>query len=613
MRIHSILLDVLPMPALVALALSSPMVDAKPAAAGPPSLVVSNLHDAGIVHSGFVVGTASGAGPMTVEVSLDGGAVMPAKGRKNWKFKLPSGLDTWKENSAHTIVVRATDDAGNATSRTLGVRKGNNQDVNGDGFPDLLVGDPTFGGNRGRVYLFYSSGSNGVPTNPVIDENNRTPGQHVIGGAFGEGDQLFGTSVALADVNGDGYADLVVGAPASFNGAGRIYVFYPFASTDPDGVTLTGNATGTSTQLSGDEDHPAFGTSVAAGDITGDGLADVVAGAVGSATQDGRVYVFHSEFHKNAKRSGIMAPTVFSADAAIDPETGGTHFGQAVAVGDVNGDGFADVLVGANLFGGDAHQGKMYVFHAAANGTGVPAPGVDQDGVPTTTAAAADTHIVGENTSELGTSVAMGDVSSDGFLDVIGGGPAFGGSRGRVYMFYSAGAAGVPTNPVIDENDNTPGQHVIGGRFDATPNLYGTSVAVADVDGDGLADLIVGAPAANSGQGVVYVHFENAQSNGTASITDGNAINSNLRFNGNSSHPSFGKSVSALDVNGDGTADVVGAAVDGGPVTGTVYVFNSTPGKRDNASVNNIGAFLSDANTTITAELGGSFGSCIAR
>ena len=102
-------------------------------------------------------------------------------------------------------------------------------------------------------------------------------------------------------MNGDGRADLIVGAPASFNGAGRIYVFYPFASNDPDGVTLTGNATGTSTQLSGDEDHPGFGTAVAAGDITGDGLADVIASAIGSDTLDGRVYIFHAH-----RRGGII-------------------------------------------------------------------------------------------------------------------------------------------------------------------------------------------------------------------------------------------------------------------------------------------------------------------
>jgi hypothetical protein len=196
-------------------------------------------------------------------------------------------------------------------------------DVNGDGFPDLLVGGPALGGNRGRVYLFYSAGIRGVPTAPAIDENNNTPGQHVIGGEFGAGAQRFGSSVAIDEVSGDGLAELVVGAPASAAGAGRVYVFYPIASANPDGVTLPGNATGTSTGIFGDAANPAFGTSVATGDVNGDGFADVIGGAAG------RAYVFHSALNVRGER-GINAPTVFSADTAISGEVGAT-FGASVA------------------------------------------------------------------------------------------------------------------------------------------------------------------------------------------------------------------------------------------------------------------------------------------
>ena len=98
-------------------------------------MTIDNLHDNGIVHSGFVVGSAAAATKVTVEVALDGGAFAAAKGSKHWNFKLPTGLATWKDNSAHTIAVRATDTAGNTTTATVNVRKGNNQDVNGDGFP----------------------------------------------------------------------------------------------------------------------------------------------------------------------------------------------------------------------------------------------------------------------------------------------------------------------------------------------------------------------------------------------------------------------------------------------------------------------------------------------
>ena len=201
-----------------------------------------------------------------------------------WKFKFPTGTAGWKDNSAHTVDVRATDSDGNVTSiPTLSVHKGANQDVDGDGFADVLVGAPAFDNNRGRVYLFYSSkDGSGVPS--TGDANNLDdPKVKVIGGEIGAGPQAFGASTAMADVNGDGFADLIVGAPASLGGAGHLYVFYAIEVAPGSALVVQGNATGTSTQLSGDDDRfLGLGTSVAAGDVNGDGVADVMAGAPGT-------------------------------------------------------------------------------------------------------------------------------------------------------------------------------------------------------------------------------------------------------------------------------------------------------------------------------------------
>jgi hypothetical protein len=570
----------------------------------PPVLAVGNLVDGGAVHSGVLVGTARDvSGILSVEVSLDGGPFTAAAGTASWRFTFPTGLNTWKENSAHTIVVRATDRAGNAATRTLSVRKGNNRDVNGDGFTDVLVGGPTFGGNRGRVYLFYSSGPRGVPTDPVIDENNNSAGQHVIGGEFGAGPQLFGASVALADVNADGLADLIVGAPAAFNGAGRIYVFYPIRSANPDGVTLPGNATGTRTGIAGDAAHPGFGASVAAGDINGDGLADVVAGAVRDATQAGRAYAFLAEFNAtNPDQSGLMAPTVFGAHTLIRAEGADDRLGQAVALGDVNGDGFADVVLGAN--GGP--QGKAYVFLSTPYGL----PASEMEGtVPAVGAGAADTRIVGENASRFGTAVAAGDVNGDGFQDVLVGGPALGGNRGRVYLFYSAGIKGVPTGPVIDENNNTAGQHVIGGEFGAGEQRFGAAVAIGEVSGDGLAELVVGAPASAAGAGRVYVFYPIRSANPDGVTLPGNATGTSTGIFGDAANPAFGTSVAIGDVNGDGFADVMGGAPQS--ATGRAYVFHSALNVRGERGINAPTVFSAD--TRISGEVGATFGASIAR
>jgi hypothetical protein len=129
----------------------------------------------------------------------------------------------------------------------------------------------------------------------------------------------FGISVASAgDVNGDGYADVVVGAYGYSSNTGRAYIYYGGSSMDSTAdVTMTGEAT-----------YNSFGISVAsAGDVNGDGYADVVVGAYGYATNTGRAYIYYG---------GSSMDTV--ADVTMTGETTNTYFGRSVAsAGDVNG------------------------------------------------------------------------------------------------------------------------------------------------------------------------------------------------------------------------------------------------------------------------------------
>src|SRR5215216_3384306 len=216
-------------------------------------------------------------------------------------------------------------------------------DVNGDGYPDVIVGSwtsdvPT--GDAGSAYVYFGG--------PQADG---VPDLTLHGQAF---DDNFGTSVAAAgDMNGDGYGDLIVGAwrAVSSTRTGRAYVYFGGANPDaiPD-LIVSGEAI---------NDH--FGVAVCSGgDLNGDGFSDIVVGASGypSGAGAGRAYVYFG---------GSVPNNV--VDARLTGSANGDAFGFAIASGDVNGDGKPDLLVGAPGAGG---TGRAYLYFGGSNfGTNV--------------------------------------------------------------------------------------------------------------------------------------------------------------------------------------------------------------------------------------------------
>ncbi|HLP10962.1 MAG TPA: FG-GAP-like repeat-containing protein [Flavobacteriales bacterium] len=391
-------------------------------------------------------------------------------------------------------------------------------DINSDGFSDLIVSAAyyTNGSDReGKVFL-YEGGVGGLsPVAAWSYESN-------FSGAY------FGESISWAgDVNGDGFGDVIIGADRS-NGfwhpnLGRAYVFH-------------GSSTGLSTltiMLSGTFHNGFFGVGVSgAGDVNGDGFADVVIGANGlmnPSFREGAIYIYYGS------QSGI-SPTLYTL---IESNLPNTELGISVcSAGDVNGDGFSEVIAGAYLFDkttapAASNAGAFYVYYGSPENIG-------NKPLPSTPFTALQSEAA---TGNFVTTV--GDVNGDGFSDMAVGASNYDNSivnTGMVYVFngsqegYSSSPSAVLTGP---PNANA---------------FFGCSIGAAgDVNGDGFSDVIVGASGYNSGptasEGAAFIYL------GTST-----GINTNyfLKLEGNSTNAQFGFSVAgAGDVNGDGYSDVI--------------------------------------------------------
>ncbi|WP_371670885.1 FG-GAP-like repeat-containing protein [Streptomyces sp. NBC_00289] len=394
-------------------------------------------------------------------------------------------------------------------------------DFNGDGYRDIAVSAPlaAVGGKSraGQIAVMYGSPS-GLRTagRTLISQNSAgVPGS-------AETNDFFGTSTAAGDFNGDGYADLAVGAPGEDVGS----------DTDGGAVTIVwgsaaGLAGGTTVADPSPSGQDSFGKSLAAGDFDPDGKTDLASGGTSA-----KVWVFRGGFTKAGGNGGRYYAT---ARIVKGTDAGALH----LATGDFNGGGGDDLIVGG--YDADTNFSTNVLIYASPTGTKL------EDGSQEDLAAGmiSDT---GDLNGDGKDDVVIGETWDDGIPGAVKGGK-IGVVYGNDYSSYTVHSIGQDTAGVPSAAE--------------TDDRFGWEVSVGDINGDGYADVAVSAPAENltttgasvGDTGAVTVLYGSASGVTAAGSQYFHQDTAGIP-GGNEKSDYFGGEVFLSDVNGDKKADL---------------------------------------------------------
>jgi hypothetical protein len=426
-------------------------------------------------------------------------------------------------------------------------------DFNGDGFLDLVVAAPNEAvaadpddapGVRAGTVFVYLGGPTGLRPGQRIDQSEV--------GTNEDGDR-FASALAAGDFDADGIDDLAIGVPGeALQGgprSGFVFVFRGSAQglVFQAGIDQTSVAIAPGVRATNDAGDR-FGAALAAADFNGDDVTDLAVGAPGEAVvpgvPSGAVFVF-----RGARGDGLGGDQVLTQGAALLDELG-DNFGSALAAGDLNRDGRADLAVGIPqervlLVGPQA--GAVALFRGDANGLVMAGMFEQADALGG----------LGEIGDLFGSAITIADFDGDDRTDVAVGAP--GESVGAIpsvgsVSFYRGNIDGAFNPTLLDQSD--VGANEAGDRF-------GASLTAGDLDGDGRGDLVVGAPGETI-QGTPRAGAAYTFAGAVGGVTPAQALDA-TRLGALRADDGFGTALIARDFDGDGRADLAVGAPNGTP------------------------------------------------
>ncbi|MBO1332194.1 FG-GAP-like repeat-containing protein [Streptomyces sp. VRA16 Mangrove soil] len=411
-------------------------------------------------------------------------------------------------------------------------------DTNRDGVDDLVTGMPK--GTSGGQIAVVPGGTNGPVTGA---KNLLSQSSSGVPGAGEPGDE-FGAATATGDVNGDGYADVVVGQPGEDDTTGHAD---RGAVTVLDGPGLDSGSTYTTSGVTASGAR--LGSALAVGDFDADGKADVFAAGTGNGGSWNVRLTGGSTRYGTLTTSGTLAyedatTGDFDADGYADValsyrDSGGTgravwfkggasgltkvgvlsvKGGRSVAAGDLDGDGADDLAIGQpyTAESGAAAGGQVTAVYGAA-GTGLTATGAKAISQATSGVPGA-----AESGDAMGASVAVGDVDSDGYADVLAGAPneditrdGTNRSNAGTTLLLKGGSTGLTGSGAVAISEDTAG---VPGATETNDTL-GSAVALTDLSGYGRTDLVLGAAGEDAGDGTFLYVPANSTGLGLSSTT----------------------------------------------------------------------------------------------